>query len=66
MEKIKCIIKLIYIINYIIFDFFITLNYFNKMIGQNLCKKLNVTNIWNGGSSPFSHHTGRVLLLFNY
>jgi hypothetical protein len=25
MEKIKCIIKLLYIINYIIFDFFVTL-----------------------------------------
>jgi hypothetical protein len=34
MKKIKCMIKLFYVINYIIFDFFITLNFFNKINDQ--------------------------------
>jgi hypothetical protein len=34
MKKIKCIIKLLYVINYIIFDFY-NFNFFNKINRQN-------------------------------
>jgi hypothetical protein len=34
MKKIKYIFKLLYVINHIIFDFFITLNSFNKINDQ--------------------------------
>jgi hypothetical protein len=34
MKKIKYILKLYYVINHIIFNFFYNLNLFNKMNGQ--------------------------------
>jgi hypothetical protein len=37
-EKIKYILKLHYVINHIIFDFFITLIFLNKTNGQSWCK----------------------------
>jgi hypothetical protein len=44
-KKIKCILKLLCVINHIIFDFFITLILFNKPNGQSWRKKSNATNI---------------------
>jgi hypothetical protein len=43
--KNKYILKLLYVINHIIFDFY-NFNFLNKTNGQSWCKKLNAINIW--------------------
>jgi hypothetical protein len=53
MEKIKCIIKLFYVINYIIFNFFITLIFLIKQIVKFDVKSQTRQIFGNGGSISY-------------